>query len=155
MKKNVLPSKVNLESPVPGAESGSEEVHRRWQEGIRRRWFLKGIGMIGAALSAVSLLSTGVTAPTGLRNGKLSPGDVALLLRFMGGVRGERSIDAQYAELGGVGRSRLVYTISKRRQPGPRRGILGTVRDSKPPGDTAGRLGYTPHHKSHHSDHGS
>ena len=32
MKKNVLPSKLNLESPVPGAESASEEVHRRWQE---------------------------------------------------------------------------------------------------------------------------
>ena len=48
MKKNVLPSKLNLESPVPGAESASEEVHRRWQEVIKRRSLLKGIGMIGA-----------------------------------------------------------------------------------------------------------
>ena len=155
MKKNVLPSKLDLESPGPGAESASEEVHRRWQEVIRRRWILKGIGMIGAALSAVSLLSTGVTAQTGSRNGKLSPADVALLLRFMCGARGERSIDAQCAELGGVGRSRLVYTISKRREPGRRRGILGTVRNSKPAGDTAGRFGYAPHPKFHHSDHGA
>jgi hypothetical protein len=155
MKKNVLPSKLNLESSVPGAESASEEVHRRWQEGIRRRWFLNGIGMIGAALSAVSLLSTGVTAQTGSRNGKLSPADAALLLRFMGGARGERSIDAQYAELGGVGRFRLVYTISKRREPGRRRSIPGTVRDSKLAGDTAGRFGYAPHPKFHHSDHGA
>jgi hypothetical protein len=44
MKKNVLPSKLNLESHVPGAESASEEVHRRWQEVIKRRSFLKGIG---------------------------------------------------------------------------------------------------------------
>ena len=155
MKKNVLPSKLNLESHVPEAESASEEVHRRWQEGIRRRWFLNGVGMIGAALSAVSLLSTCVTAQTGSRNGKLSLTDVALLLRFMGGARGERSIDAQYAELGGVGRSRLVYTISNRREPGRGRGILGTVRDSKPAGDSAGRFGYVPHHKSRHSDHGA
>ena len=94
MKKNVLPSKLNLESHVPGAESASEGVHRRWREVIKRRSFLKGIGMIGAALSAVSLLSTDVTAQTGSRNGKLSPGDVALLIRFMGGTRGERSINA-------------------------------------------------------------
>ena len=95
MKKNILPSKLNLESPVPGAESASEEVHRRWQEVIKRRSFLKGIGMIGAALSAGSLLSTGATAQTGSRNGKLSRGDVALLqFALCAELVGERSMDA-------------------------------------------------------------
>ena len=139
MKKNVLPSKLNLESHVPAGESPSEEVHRRWQEVMKWRSFLKGIGMIGAALSAVSLLSTGATAQTGSRNGKLSPGDVALL---------------QFALCAELVESDL-YTISKRREPGRRRGILGTVRDSKPAGDTAGRFGYAPHRKFHHSDHGA
>jgi len=155
MKKNVLPSKLNLESHVPGAESASEEVHRRWQEVIKRRSFLKGIGMIGAALSAGSLLSTGATAQTGSRNGKLSPGDVALLQFALCAELVESDLWTQYAELGGVGRSRLAYTISRRREPGRRRGILGTVRDSKPAGDTAGRFGYAPHPKFHHSDHGA
>ena len=104
MKKNVLPSKLNLESHVPGAESAFEEVHRRC-------------------------------------NSKLSPGDVALLQFALCAELVESDLWTQYAELGGVGRSRLVYTISKRREPGRRRGILGTVRDSKPAGDTAGRLG--------------
>jgi hypothetical protein len=58
MKKKVLPSKLNLESHVPAGESPSEEVHRRWQEVMKRRSFLKGIRMIRAALSAGSLLST-------------------------------------------------------------------------------------------------
>ena len=123
MKKNVLPSKLNLESHVPGAESASEEVHRRWQEVIKRRSFLKGIGMIGAALSAVSLVSSGATAQTGSRNGKLSPGDVALLQFALCAELVESDLLTQYAELGGVGRSRLVDT--KRRESGRRRGILG------------------------------
>jgi len=67
MKKNVLPSKLDLEPHVPGAESAAEEVHRRRQEVIKRCSCLKGIGMIGAALSAVSLLSTGATAQAGSR----------------------------------------------------------------------------------------
>ena len=103
MKKNVLPSKLNLESHVPGAESASEEVYRRWQEVIKRRSFLKGIGMIGAALSAGSLLSTGATAQTGSRNGKLSPGDVALLQFALCAELVESDLWTQYAELGGVG----------------------------------------------------
>jgi hypothetical protein len=155
MKKKVLPSKLNLESHVPAGESPSEEVHRRWQEVMKRRSFLKGIGMIGAALSAVSLLSTGATAQTGSCNGKLSPGDVALVQFALWAELVESDLWTQYAELGRVGRSRLVYTISKRREPGSRRGILGTVRDSKPAGDTAGRFGYAPHPKFHHSDHGA
>ncbi len=155
MKKNVLPSKLNLESHVPGAESASEEVHRRWQEVIKRRSFLKGIGMIGAALSAGSLLSAGATAQTGSRNGKLSPGDVALLQFALCAELVESDLWTQYAELGGVGRSRLIYTISNRREPGRKRRILGTVHDSKPAGDTAGRFGYAPHPKFHHSDHGA
>jgi hypothetical protein len=155
MKKKVLPSELNLESPVPGAESASEEVHRRWQEVIKRRSLLKGIGMIGAALSTGSLLSTGATGKTGSRNGKLSPGDVALLQFALCAEHVKSDLWTQYAELGGVGRSRLVYTISKRREPGRRRGILGTVRDSKPAGDTAGRFGYAPHPKFCHSDHGA
>ena len=104
--------------------------------------------MIGAALSAGSLLSTGATAQTGSRNGKLSPGDVALLQFALCAELVESDLWTQYAELGGVGRSRLAYTISKRREPGRRRGILGTVRDSKPAGDTAGRFGYAPHPNS-------
>ncbi|SRR5579884_610298 len=97
-------SRISKQSP----QSARENIGSLWQRVVRRRSFLKGIGMAGLTLSAGGLLVTEgkaqIIAQT-IRRKKLSKGDVALL-RFAAWVEiVETDLWIQYAELGGVGPS--------------------------------------------------
>src|ERR1700680_661532 len=104
MKKVNSPSAVasetnSLEAQLSSAEEG---VQRHWQGVVKRRSFLKGLGIAGAALSAGALLGTQGNAETARSTGKLSRSDAALL-RFAAAVELlEADLWQQYNELGGV-----------------------------------------------------
>jgi Ferritin-like domain len=101
MKKGNLPTAVPTEKTLV---STTEDISSRWQRVVRRRSFLKGIGMAGAALSAGTLFVTKGNAQSGERR-KLSRGDVALLQFALWAEIVESDLWTQYAELGGVGPS--------------------------------------------------
>src|ERR1700756_1471052 len=100
--KNI--SRTTKQSP----KSTGENIGSLWQQVVRRRSFLKGIGMAGVTLSAGGLLVTEgkaqVIAQT-IRSKKLSKGDVALLKFAAWAEIVETDLWIQYAELGGVGPS--------------------------------------------------
>ena len=79
MKEETLPPTLTLEEGSPETSSTGEDVQRHWQGVVKRRSFLTGLGMTGAALSAGALLPTKGMAQTTSSSGRLSPGDVALL----------------------------------------------------------------------------
>ncbi len=67
---------------------------------VRRRSFLKGLGVVGAALSAGSLLTGEAEAQD--RSGIITVGDVAIL-RFLAAAEIlETDLWQQYNELGGI-----------------------------------------------------
>jgi len=103
MKETTSPSVVVSETnPSEANQSSTEDVQRHWQGVVKRRSFLKGLGIAGAALSASALLGAEGRAQTGRSTGKLSKGDVALL-RFAAAVELiEADLWQQYNELGGV-----------------------------------------------------
>jgi hypothetical protein len=68
----------------------------------RRRAFLKGVGVAGAALSASPLLTSQGIALTGVQSKTLSRGDVAILRLLAAVELIEADLWQQYAELGGV-----------------------------------------------------
>jgi hypothetical protein len=70
---------------------------------VRRRSFLKGLGIAGVALSAGGLVTTGARAATSSQsNKKLSKGDVAILKLLAAAELVEADLWQQYAELGGA-----------------------------------------------------
>jgi Ferritin-like domain len=85
------------------SENSIEEgVQRHWQGVVKRRSFLKGLGIAGATVSAGALLATEGKAQDARSKGKLSKGDAALL-RFAAAVELiEADLWQQYNELGGV-----------------------------------------------------
>src|SRR5713226_1266734 len=85
--------------------STEEDVQRHWQGVVKRRSFLKGLGMAGAALSAGTLLASEGAAQTSSSKAKLSKGDIALLQFAAWAEIVESDLWTQYAELGGVGPS--------------------------------------------------
>jgi hypothetical protein len=101
MKKGNFPPAVPTEKTLV---STTEDINSRWQRVVRRRSFLKGIGMAGAALSAGTLFASKGNAQSGERR-KLSRGDVALLQFALWAEVVESDLWTQYAELGGVGPS--------------------------------------------------
>jgi hypothetical protein len=103
MKEKNSPSMVVSESnPSEANQSSTEDVQRHWQGVVKRRSFLKGLGIAGAALSASAFLGAEGSAQTERSTGKLSKGDVALL-RFAAAVELiEADLWQQYNELGGV-----------------------------------------------------
>ena len=103
MKEDNLPSRLEVISPE--TSTTGEDVQRHWQGVVKRRSFLRGIGMTGVALSAGSLLPTEGRAQTRPSNGRLSPGDVAPLQFALWAELVESDLWTQYAELGGVGPS--------------------------------------------------
>ena len=107
MKEENLPSTVVSEvtSPETDPSSTGDDVQRHWQGVIKRRSFLKGLGMAGATLSAGTLLAAEGRAQSRSSNDKLSPGDVALLQFALWAELVESDLWTQYAELGGVGPS--------------------------------------------------
>src|SRR5579862_167800 len=82
--------------------STREDVQRHWQGVVKRRSFLKGLGIASATLSAGALLATEGNAQDTRSTGRLSKGDAALL-RFAAAVElVEADLWQQYNELGGV-----------------------------------------------------
>ena len=65
--------------------SSTEDAQHHWQGVVKRRSFLKSIGIATAAVSAGALLSTETRAQSTRSTGKLSRGDTALL-RFAAAV---------------------------------------------------------------------
>jgi hypothetical protein len=104
MKEENLPSAVVSEevSPETSPSSAGEDVRRHWKGVVKRRSFLKGLGMAGATLSATALLATAGKAQTSTSKGRLSKGDVALLKFAAWAEVVEADLWAQYNELGGV-----------------------------------------------------
>src|SRR3981081_3441307 len=94
-KENLVPtaSPETTQSDGEGAESPSGN-------GVKRRSFLKGLGVTGAALSAGSLVATAAEASQ--RSGIITVGDVAIL-RFLAAAEIlETDLWQQYNELGGI-----------------------------------------------------
>jgi hypothetical protein len=76
------------------AEPRVKDVGARWQDVIRRRSFLQGVGLAGAALPAGKLFADG--------GNKLSKGDAALLKLVAAIELIEADLWQQYNELGGA-----------------------------------------------------
>src|ERR1700682_2785933 len=107
MKEKNSPSAVVSEtnSSETMLASTEEDVQRHWQGVVKRRSFLKGLGIAGAALSAGALLATEGAAEASSSSTKLSKGDIALLQFAAWAEIVESDLWTQYAELGGVGPS--------------------------------------------------
>jgi hypothetical protein len=111
MKEKTGLSSVTSEANSSGATSPSTEdgVQRHWQGVVKRRSFLKGLGIAGATLSAGTLLGSEANAQARTAKGKLSKGDAALL-RFAAAVELiEADLWQQYNELGGVNGGNPAY----------------------------------------------
>ncbi len=81
MKQENSPSVVVSEpnSSEASQSSTGEDVQRHWEGVVKRRLFLKGLGIASATLSAGALLTTEGNAQATRSTGKLSKGDAALL----------------------------------------------------------------------------
>ena len=82
--------------PVQSTETNDSSFRRV----VKRRSFLKGLGVVGAAVSAGSLLTTVLEAQQS--SGVITVGDVAIL-RFLAAAEIlETDLWQQYNELGGI-----------------------------------------------------
>src|SRR5712671_7675392 len=104
MKEKNSPSALVFETNLPEASRSSieEGVQRHWQGVVKRRSFLKGLGIAGATLSAGALLGSEGNAQATRSPGKLSKGDAALLRFAAAAELIEADLWQQYNELGGV-----------------------------------------------------
>src|ERR1700730_15451019 len=104
MKEKNSPSALVSETNSTEANDPSieEGVQRHWQGVVKRRSFLKGLGIAGATLSATALLGTEGNAQATPSSSKLSPGDVALLRFAAAAELIEGDLWQQYNELGGI-----------------------------------------------------
>jgi hypothetical protein len=100
---------VKSDNPL-ATETAADELHAKWQSVVRRRAFLKGLGVAGAMLPAGALLAKGVRAAgTGAASGALTQGDAAVL-RFLAAAEIlESDLWQQYNELGGVNGGNPAY----------------------------------------------
>jgi hypothetical protein len=114
MKEENFQSTVVSEanSPETSPSSKGEDVQRHWQGVVKRRSFLKGLGIAGATLSATSLLAIEGKAQTSTSNGRLSRGDVALLKFAAWAEVVEADLWTQYAELGAVDGGNPAYILA-------------------------------------------
>ena len=87
------------------------------RDGVRRRSFLKGIGMSGVALSTSALFARDADAQTGQSSKSLTPGDVAILRFLAAAELLETDLWQQYAELGGVTPGKFPANSSTRISP--------------------------------------
>src|SRR5579863_237276 len=90
--------------------STEENVQRQWQDVVKRRSFLKSVGIASAVLPAAgALLAAEGSAHAAQTAGKLSEGDAALL-RFAAAVELiEADLWQQYNELGGINGGNPAY----------------------------------------------
>jgi hypothetical protein len=104
MKKDSSPSAVMSEtnSPEANLSSAEEGVQQHWQGVVKRRSFLKGLGIASATLSASALLKAESSAQATRSSSKLSKGDAALLKFAAAAELIEADLWQQYNELGGV-----------------------------------------------------
>jgi Ferritin-like domain len=95
---------------LPATEAAADDLHAKWRSVVRRRAFLKGLGVAGAMLPAGALLATGVKAAgAATAAGKLTQGDAAVL-RFLAAAEIlETDLWQQYNELGGVNGGNAAY----------------------------------------------
>lgn len=105
MKMKNGPIDLASEASSPETSPNNEDVQRRWQGVVKRRSFLQGIGMTGAALTTGALLPGESSAQARSRRGRISRGDAALLQFALWAELVESDLWTQYAELGGVGPS--------------------------------------------------
>jgi hypothetical protein len=112
MSKSELSSTVA--PPDATQRSASEEVDFQWERVVRRRSFLKGLGMAGATLTAGALLTAEGMAQTGRGTSgkKLTPGDAAILKFLAAAEILETDLWTQYAELGGAQGSNPAYILA-------------------------------------------
>jgi hypothetical protein len=89
-------------SPEANLSSAEEGVQRHWQGVVKRRSFLKGLGIASATLSASALLGAESSAQATRSSSKLSRGDAALLKFAAAAELIEADLWQQYNELGGV-----------------------------------------------------
>src|SRR5580704_15309693 len=110
MKEKNSPSTVVSETnPSEANQSSTEDVQRHWQGVVKRRSFLKGLGIAGATLSASAILGAKGNAETARSTGKLAKGDAALI-RFAAAIELiESDLWQQYNELGGVNGGNAAY----------------------------------------------
>ena len=102
-EKNSSSAVVSETNSTETSPSSTEEaVQRHWQGVVKRRSFLKGLGIAGATLSAGALLATEGNAQDTRSTGKLSKGDAALLRFAAAAEIIEADLWQQYNELGGV-----------------------------------------------------
>ena len=104
MKEETLPSDVAFQSTSSDtpASSTNDDLQRHWHGVVKRRSFLKGLGMSAATLSAGALLAAKGNAQSTRSTGKLSKGDAALLKFAAAAELIEADLWQQYNELGGV-----------------------------------------------------
>jgi hypothetical protein len=101
MKEENLPRMES--SQTRSAPTETQPVHPNPSR-VRRRSFLKRLGMAGATLlPASALLATKGKAQAAERKGKLSKGDVAILRLLAAAEIIETDLWQQYNELGGIG----------------------------------------------------
>ena len=101
------PSKDNLTNQLQSPSEGESEPNKIVRTGVRRRSFLKGLGVTGAALLPASalLVNRANAHPGDDGGGKLTRGD-ASILRFLAAAELlESDLWEQYWELGGVQKS--------------------------------------------------
>src|ERR1700716_3916917 len=104
MKEETLPSDVVFQTTLSDtpASSTNDDLQRHWHGGVKRRSFLKGLGMSAATPSAGALLAAKGNAQSTRSTGKLSKGDAALLKFAAAAELIEADLWQQYNELGGV-----------------------------------------------------
>ena len=101
-EKNSTSAVVSETNTEANHSSAEDSVQRHWQGVVKRRSFLKGLGIAGATLSASAILGTTGNAETARSTGKLSKGDAALLRFAAAAELIEADLWQQYNELGGV-----------------------------------------------------
>jgi len=87
-------------TPTASSEITESPSESSSNSGVKRRSFLKGMGMAGAALTGGSLLAA--TSATARTTGVITSGDVALLRFVAAAELIETDLWQQYAELGGL-----------------------------------------------------
>ncbi len=100
------PSETEASPPAEG------DLRAQWQRAVRRRSFLRGLGLASASLPIGVLASTSVASADGGESGSLNRGDAAIL-RFLAAAEIiETDLWQQYAELGGVDGGNAAYVAA-------------------------------------------
>jgi hypothetical protein len=103
---------MQIDRVSPG-DMETDDLRAKWNSVVRRRAFLKALGVAGALLPAGALLATGVSAADAKTGkGSLTQGDAAVL-RFLAAAEIlETDLWQQYNELGGVDGGNPAYVAA-------------------------------------------